>query len=554
MNKTILINFLVLITGAVFGQTIPSVKWSYDVGAPAFGSAAAADLDGDGKLEIVFTTYTNDGKVHCLNSEDGSVLWTYDIGGCGDVAPIIYDLDGDDTLDVFVNGSCNPMAYCINGHTGALKWSVYSGGGDSPPTIADIDNDGKPEIIFGNFAGQLRILNGEDGSLAKSIQVTTGALQTDPVLCDVNGDGHLDIIVANHFNITGCYTYCYDYASGDTLWVNFMADTVSTYYSYHGGALADIDNDGKLEYVIGANNGTIRALNVEDGSVLWTVSGLTSVMSAITIADLDGNDTLEVIYNNNDYLTFNDHIGVLHGPTGQLRWSFPLIFSSFRGMAVSDINGNGKLDLVSGHYMGDVLAVEPFTGEIWRHNLLQYFPTGSTLPWFNVDHGPLIADFDGDGIIEVFVVAGYGTYFPDSTNVGKAFMLNAGTGYCPSWLMFRHDIHRTAYLPKAEVEQWCDTTTIVSTEVVEQIEWELQVMPNPFTIQAQIFVHADEIDREWTLEIFDVQGRLIERQVKSGHLGIQFDWNSSAVSVGVYYYRISSGMGSKSGKLLKMKL
>ena len=136
--------FLFLLSALLLSaQTLPTVDWQYNVGAPAFGSAASADLDGDGKLEIVFSTYTNDGRVHCLNAENGTVSWIYDIGGCGDVAPLIYDLDGDDTLDVLVNGSCNPYAFCINGATGQLKWSVYSGGGDSPrqlPTLTRTKN------------------------------------------------------------------------------------------------------------------------------------------------------------------------------------------------------------------------------------------------------------------------------------------------------------------------------------------------------------------------------------------------------------------------------
>src|SRR5687767_15998912 len=99
----------------------PALNWQYFTGAPAFGSAAAADMDKDGYYEIVFTTYTNDGRAHCLNAEDGSVRWIYNIGGCGDVAPVIYDMDNDDTLDVVINGSCNPTIFCINGFTGALK-------------------------------------------------------------------------------------------------------------------------------------------------------------------------------------------------------------------------------------------------------------------------------------------------------------------------------------------------------------------------------------------------------------------------------------------------
>jgi len=73
--------------------------------------------------------------------------------------------------------------------------------GEGPPaTVADIDWDGKPEVVFGNFSGQIQIIDGDNGSLAKSIQVYIANLKTEPVLVDADADGKLDIIVANYNN------------------------------------------------------------------------------------------------------------------------------------------------------------------------------------------------------------------------------------------------------------------------------------------------------------------------------------------------------------------
>lgn len=453
----------------------PALNWQYYTGAPAFGSASAADLDKDGFYEIVFTTYTNDGRAHCLNAENGSVKWIYNIGGCGDAACLIYDVDNDDTLDVIINGSCNPTVFCINGATGVLKWSKPSGGGDSPPTAADIDGDSLPEILFCNFNGELRILNGEDGSTNKIIQVDpfSNPIQTEPTLVDVNGDNKLDIIMANHYNINGLYVWAYDYQTADTIWTNKITDT-TTYNAYHGGAVADVDGDGKMEYVIGSNNGLVRALNVEDGSTLWTKAIPASDMAPVSIADLDGNGDLEVVVTNNDWVTYDERIWVLDGVTGNTEWSYPTTFSSFRGCAIADINGNGILDLVAGYYMGDVIAVEPYNGLIWQTNVMSYFQPG--LPYFEVDHGPLIADFDKNGKIDVFFVGGYGTYTPDSMNTGKAFMFEAGNGNCPEWLRFRHDARRTGYLSKQEADSSCVALNGIATHAISQ-SWNLY--PNP---------------------------------------------------------------------------
>ncbi|MDZ4759080.1 MAG: FG-GAP-like repeat-containing protein [Bacteroidota bacterium] len=481
----------------------PTLKWQYNIGAPAFGSAASADLDKDGFYEIVFSTYTNDGKVHCLNAEDGSVKWIYDIKGCGDVAPLIVDVDADDTLDVVVNGSCNPTVFCINGITGKLKWSKSSGGGDSPPTAADVDGDGKMEILFCNFSGQLRILNGEDGSSYKTIQVEPNkrTIQTEPTLVDVNNDGKLDVIMANYFNKGGLYIWAYDIQKADTIWTNYNSDSSSSFSAYHGGAIADVDADGKMEYVIGSNNGLVRALNVEDGSVLWTVMIPKSNMAPISIADLNNDGDLEVVVTNNDWITFDERIWVLDGLTGQEEWSYKTTFSSFRGCAIADINGNDTLDLVAGYYMGDVIAVEPYTGLLWKTNLKSYLPSG--LPYFDVNHGPLVADFDKNGKMDVFVVVGYGTYTPDSQNCGKAIMLEAGKGQCPEWLMFRQDIQRSGFLSAQDIKASCDKVMTIQESPFGKVAVEL--WPNPS--QEYIYIKCDG---KFDFEIFDSQGKLIK--------------------------------------------
>jgi len=505
--KTTLFVVQVLFATSLIAQ-IPNIKWSYYTGAPVFGSAAAADLDKDGKYEIVFTTYTNDGKLHCLNAESGTPRWVYDIGGCGDVAPLIVDVDNDDTLDVIANGSCNPTLFCVNGYTGQLKWSVPSGGGDSPPTAHDMDNDGTLEILFGNFNGQLRIVNAENGTTDKIIQVDPNgyAVQTEPTLVDCNNDGRLDIIMANHWNINGLFVYAFDYVTEDTLWTDVTYDTSATYNAYHGGAVADIDGNGDMEYVIGSNNGLVRAFNVQDGSILWTRTILKSCMSGISIADLSGDGDLEVVVCNNDWVTLDERIWVLNGATGATEWSYATTFSSFRGCAIGDINGNGTLDLVAGYYMGDVIAVEPYTGLIWQLNLQNQFPAG--LPYYVTDNAPLLADFDQNGTMDVFIAAGYGTYAPDSLNTGKAFLIEAGSGQCPEWLMFRQDIQRSGYLSPADIQQSC--SEVLSINQDQQLISSLSVYPNP--ANSSVTIGGDQ---SGVVNVYAINGALLFTSLKT---------------------------------------
>lgn len=555
MMKYTLPTLLLFICFQLKAQFVPTATWTFAINSACFGSSAAADLDNDGKKEIVFATYNNDGKVYCLNAENGSLKWSYNIGGCGDVAVNIYDLDMDGQLDVFVNGSCNPTAFCIKGNTGVLTWSVASGGGDSPATIADIDHDNKPEVIFGNFAGQIKIVNGENGTIAKTIQVYPNAMQTEPVLVDANNDGNLDIIVANYFS-TGTYSiHCIDYNSTNPIWTNTLSVPGSSYHAYHGGALADIDKDGKMEYVIGAKNGMVRAINTEDGSVRWTVNNPgSSCYNAITIADINNDDTLDVIYHRENP---NEQINIINGYNGNPIYTYTTagIFSDFRGSVISDVNGNGKLDLISSAYMGKVRAIEPFLGTLWTFDALPYFPNyPSVIPYISGNNAPLVADFDGDKALDVFFVMGYGTYTVDATNTGMAFMIKGGAGKCPEWTMFRHDQNRSGYISANEINTQCSIINGVAEKELSNVH--VKVFPQPFNTKTEIGVIGMNTHSA-QLTIRDIQGRIIETKnaneaILKGN-EMLWEWNSEKVDQGIYFFQIEDGINNFNGKLIKTK-
>src|SRR5690606_19532743 len=127
------------------------------------GQSCAGDIDGDGKLEVVFGCYRNDSSIYALNAEDGSLLWRFNAAGvaegCNDVAPLIIDVDGDGQMEVIIPSSCNPKTYCLDGATGNIKWVCNTRGSDSPPTIADIDGDGVLDILHGEFWGYVICIN-----------------------------------------------------------------------------------------------------------------------------------------------------------------------------------------------------------------------------------------------------------------------------------------------------------------------------------------------------------------------------------------------------------
>jgi hypothetical protein len=159
----------------------------YSVIETAVPNPAAADLDGDGRLEILFPSY--DGKLHAYwldRTEHGS--WPYTIpatGSGGDSfrfasEPVVADLDGDAQAEV-IFASWPKKATGRTGHLhvlsslGAELWRVSLpapaigktwNGGLGAPTLANIDADADLEVVVGTTAS---------GAVAFDLPGSTGA-------------------------------------------------------------------------------------------------------------------------------------------------------------------------------------------------------------------------------------------------------------------------------------------------------------------------------------------------------------------------------------------
>ena len=200
-------------------------------GVPQGTFPAVADLDLDGHPEIISIQNFNGGDVHHL------VVWRYapndpagfeiirqniDINGplpksiCGPGSagnhggggpPTIADFNGDGIPDIGVAGG---IGYAV--FDGALlmnpqvpnedtmMWIVQSQDCSSAFTgssVFDFDGDGSAEVIYADEQ-YLRIYRGSDGEVLFQTCNTTGTLHEYPVIADVDNDGHADIVVISN--------------------------------------------------------------------------------------------------------------------------------------------------------------------------------------------------------------------------------------------------------------------------------------------------------------------------------------------------------------------
>jgi len=487
MKKIVYI--LIFISSGLVAQ--PEILWQFDMNDMAFGQAAAADVDGDGLLEVVFSTYRNDGMLYVLNGEDGSVLWQADVGGCADAAPLIADVDMDDDLEIVLAGSCDPTTYCFDADSGFIQWETPMRGSDSPPVIGDIDNDGMPEILHGEFGGYVLCLNGEDGSEVWELEVDTYSwIQTAPTLLDANGDGQLDFVIANWSFGDNHIIQCYSADGPDLLWESDVPDDVI----YHGVSWGDMDNNGTIELVIGDYAGILHCFDAATGDTLWNYqfpSNSLYIGAPTSMADLDGDGFLEVVFTDWFQLGAIDR-------SGELIWdySIPGYGQAFRGVALADINNDNHPDVTFCSKTGSVIAVDGLDGSFIQDIDLEA-DFGMD---FHAEHGPLVADFNNDGTLEVFAAGGHAEYPAIENNYGAAYMISWGEGQ-GSWTMFQHDPWRTACLCNDSLLQ--EEEPVAIQQFQDENSW--QVGPSPFS--DELFISGPQ--GETMVRLYDLAGELV---------------------------------------------
>ena len=519
MKTHALISTILLLLGVNFMgfSQNPSIKWWYNTLDFSAGQTAAQDIDGDGKYEVVFGCYRHDSTIYALNAEDGSLLWKFNAAyssayqGCNDVAPVIYDVDGDGNPEVIVPSSCNPKTFCFNGSDGSIKWQTNTRGSDSPPTIADIDNDGEMEIIHGEFNGWVICMDAKTGAVEWEILVDPNSwVQTAPTIVDLDNDGQLDFVVATwNFNyLDSIFAYRGD--DQTLLWAVPVHDHV-----YHGSAVADLDQDGKPEIVIGSYNDTLYCLNGEDGSVHWKFAGSGYIGAPASIADLDNDGNCEVVCVHGSVVSALSH-------TGMAKWNYtiPNYGQAFRGAALADMNGDEYPDVVFGSSKGELIGLHGKTGsEIFNVDLAAHHGN----PLFALQHAPVIADFDGDNTLDVFIVGGYGTSTNLPANFGRAYMVSIGQGNGPEWLMFQNDIRRQSSLCEAPPSG-------ISNLLASQ---EVRVFPNPASQYVQFDIPGNSTNGI-QIVVYSSLGAEVFRGVLSPHMALDVEnWPN-----GLYFFQL----------------
>nr|MDO8114776.1 PKD domain-containing protein [Candidatus Sigynarchaeota archaeon] len=368
--------------------------WTRQTGDLIVSSPAIADVDADGKPEVIVGSY--DSRVYCLNGGTGAIKWSFLTGGKIFSTPAIDDVDGDGNIEVFI-GSYDNKLYCFNGRNGTVRWSyLTSNDVTTGPSIADVDADGRKEVIFGSMNNRVFSLDATTGSMEWNY-LTGGYMFNSPLLVDVNHDGILVVVIGT----ADCYIYCLSGFDGHLVWKHGTGAPVSS-----TAVCADVDADGELEIIIGSDDKNVYCLSALDGSVEWNYMLGSYADGLLSIADVNKDGILEVIAGSDD--------GKLYCITASnctLKWSFSTGYGIILSTpAIADIDNDKELEIIvgSGDYKLYCLSGQNGLKE-WSYPTLNRIRCSST-----------IGDVDGDGLLEI--VAG--------SNDGKLYCL---MGKGPKW-------------------------------------------------------------------------------------------------------------------------
>lgn len=255
------------------GQMLQAVDYPFE--------AVTGDIDGDGRPDVVSITshaatiaiFRNNGtsKYYTYFADEADVnLENFPLGAN------LADIDGDGKLDLLVSHSYY-MNSDVYGYVAIYKNTstvgkisfvkvttptmLYSGKGIQQPVIADLNNDGKPEIIVpNNNSNTISVFknNSANGSVAfaPGVEFATGAKPAAITVADLDGDNLPDIATANYSNTVSVLKN-----TGANGTINF-ATTVDYKTTYQPGSIvaADIDGDQAPELIVSnyiGNNATI---------------------------------------------------------------------------------------------------------------------------------------------------------------------------------------------------------------------------------------------------------------------------------------------------------
>ena len=310
------------------------------------------------------------------------------------------------------------------------SWTDSSSGWDrtSSPTIADVNGDGRREIVIGHQNGLLHVISAANGrDLPGWPQQTGSAIDSTPAVGDLFSNGRQEIVVGlgstwvrNQqggvavFNSNGslhCVFRTLDYGN---IWANTPGPDGYADAVFSSPAIGDVNGDGFADIVFGGFDLHVHAIDRNCHEIM-SDNTEDSVWSSPALYDVNGDGRLDILIGGDQSAG-----GAINWSGGEFRaieytsgnsvgcshcheiWKHQLNDTMWSSPAVGDIDGDGRPEVVvgGGNFYNRSDGHKVFAWHVDDGSSLAGWPvatSGSTMP------SPALGDLTGNGIPEVVV-------------------------------------------------------------------------------------------------------------------------------------------------------
>lgn len=371
-------------SSAVAGQLHARFRLSFQ------GGLGVAGLAEGGEVEDYVVTVLPPLEAKAIFDDKFSVSTSAD-GAQGVYAA---DVDGDGDMDL-LSASLNDDKIAWYENDGYENFTEHSISTDADEAVdvraADVDGDGDLDVLSASRNDDTIAWyenNGEQGFVERII--TTQADGAENVFtADVDGDGDLDVLSASRFDDTIAW---YENDGNE----NFSSHVISSQADQARSVFAaDVDSDGDLDVLSASFLDDTVAWYENDGNQNFTARIITSQANGATSvfsADLDADGDMDVLS-----ASYNDDKIAWYENNGNQNFTTRVISTQANGASsvlAIDFDGDGDLDVLSASAVDDTIKV-------YRNDGNQNFSVQTVTTDTDGVSSVFAADVDGDGDTEV---------------------------------------------------------------------------------------------------------------------------------------------------------